>query len=108
MFPIAESQRLIELHDTLGGLRNTGELGGAIFQQGLLEWRFERQERLTMPVLVVAGELDHQIGLAPQRALAESLPEGRLLVYEGAGHFMYVDQPERFARDVVDFFQSGW
>lgn len=108
MFPIPDTERLIELHDTLGGLRNTGELGGAIFQQGLLEWRFDEQHRLTMPVLVIAGELDHQVGLEPQRALAESLPDGRLLVYEGAGHFMYVDQPERFTRDVVDFFQAGW
>ncbi|HEX6587392.1 MAG TPA: alpha/beta hydrolase [Longimicrobiales bacterium] len=108
MFPIPETERLVELHDTLGGLRNTGELGGAIFQQGLLEWRFEEHGRLTMPVLVIAGERDYQIGIGPQRALAHALPDGRLLVYEGAGHFMYVDQPERFARDVVGFFQAGW
>lgn len=107
MFPIAETERLIELHDTLGGLRNTGELGGAIFQQGFMEWRFDEHERLTMPVLVVAGELDYQIGLEPQRALAESLPRGELLIYEGAGHFMYVDQPERFARDMREFFGGG-
>ena len=108
MYPVPETERLVELHDTLGGLRNTGELGGAIFQQGLFEWRFDEHERLTMPVLVIAGELDHQIGLGPQRALADALPEGDLLVHEGAGHFMYVDQPERFARDVVGFFQAGW
>ena len=59
-----------------------------------------------MPVLVVAGALDYQIGLAPQRALAETLPDGRLLVYEGAGHFMYVDQPDRFARDMREFFRG--
>lgn len=106
MYPVPATQRLVELHDTLGGLRNTGELGGAIFQQGLLEWRFQGHDRLTMPVLVIAGELDYQIGLAPQRDLAQALPSGRLLVYEGAGHFMYVDQPERFARDVTRFFRG--
>ena len=106
MFPIAETERLIELHDTLGGLRNTGELGGEIFQQGFFEWRFDEHDRLTMPVLVIAGALDHQIGLEPQRALAAALPRGRLLVYEGAGHFMYVDQPDRFARDVIAFFRG--
>ena len=106
MFPIAESGRLITLHDSAGGLRNTGELGGALFQQGLLSWRFDEHERLTMPVLVIAGALDYQIGLAPQRALAESLPNAELLIYEGAGHCMYVDQPERFARDVSSFFRD--
>jgi pimeloyl-ACP methyl ester carboxylesterase len=31
---------------------------------------------------------------------------GRLLEYEGAGHFMWVEQPERFARDVSSFLRS--
>ena len=106
MFPVAESERLITLHDTAGGLRNTGELGGAIFEQGFFTWRFTGHDRLTMPVLVVAGAQDYQIGLAPQRALADALPRAELLVYEGAGHFMYVDQPERFARDVSAFFRA--
>jgi proline iminopeptidase len=104
MFPVLETELLIELHDTLGGLRNTGELGGEIFQQGFFEWRFAGHDRLTMPVLVIAGALDYQIGLGPQRALADALPDATLLIYEGAGHFMYVDQPDRFARDVGAFF----
>jgi hypothetical protein len=55
---------------------------------------------------LIAGELDYQIGLEPQRELASRLPDPQLLVYEGAGHFMYVDQPERFARDVAAFFNA--
>ena len=85
---------------------NTGELGGYLFSHGLMEWRFTGHERLAMPVLVIAGERDYQIGLQPQRELASRLPDAQLLVYEGAGHFMYVDQPERFARDVVAFFNA--
>ena len=78
----------------------------AKFQQGFFEWRFAGHDRLVMPVLVIAGELDYQIGLGPQRALAAALPRGQLLIYEGAGHFMYVDQPDRFARDVSAFFRG--
>jgi pimeloyl-ACP methyl ester carboxylesterase len=26
-----------------------------------------------------------------------------VIVYLGAGHFMFVEQPERFARDVTEF-----
>jgi pimeloyl-ACP methyl ester carboxylesterase len=29
-----------------------------------------------------------------------------MLEYDGAGHFMWVEQPERFARDVSAFLRS--
>lgn len=107
MYPVASTRDRVEHADTAGGLRNTGELGGYLFSHGLMEWRFTGHDRLAMPVLVVAGERDYQIGLQPQRELAERLPNARLLVYEGAGHFMYVDQPDRFARDMAAFFSEG-
>lgn len=107
MYPVASTRDLVERADTAGGLRNTGELGGYLFSHGLMEWRFSGHDRLTMPVLVVAGERDYQIGLQPQRELAARLPGARLFVYEGAGHFMYVDQPERFARDMAAFFSGA-
>jgi proline iminopeptidase len=106
MFPDSAVRRRLEAADTAGGLRNTGELGSAIFSQGLLQWRFAAHDRLTMPVLVIAGDRDFQIGLEPQRDLARRLPQADLRVYEGAGHFMYLDQPERFARDVTAFFRA--
>lgn len=106
MYPVASTRDRVEHADTAGGLRNTGELGGYLFSHGLMEWRFAGHDRLTMPVLVIAGERDYQIGLQPQRDLAERLPDAELRVYEGAGHFMYVDQPERFARDVAAFFNG--
>lgn len=61
-----------------------------------------------MPVLILAGGAeDDAIGLPQQRALAAALPDARLVEYEHAGHFLYLDQPERFARDVVAFLGSG-
>lgn len=107
MFPDPAVRARLEAADTAGGLRNTGELGNAIFSQGLLEWSFGNHSRLTMPVLVIAGERDYQIGLAPQQDLARRLPNAELRVYEGAGHFMYLDQPERFAREMAAFFGAG-
>jgi proline iminopeptidase len=107
MFPDPAVRTRLEQADTAGGLRNTGELGGAIFSQGLLGWRFAAHDRLTMPVLVIAGARDFQIGLEPQRDLARGLPDAELLVYEDAGHFMYLDQPDRFARDVAAFLNAG-
>jgi len=106
MFPDmkqVEEQRAV---DAKSGLRNTGELGGALWNGGFLSYRFTRFERVTMPVLVMAGEEDYAIGLPAQRALARALPKARLIEYAGAGHFPYLDAPQRFAQDVIGFLRD--
>jgi proline iminopeptidase len=106
MFPdlrLAREQREV---DAKSGLRNTGELGGALFGGGFTSYRFGGAGRLTMPVLIIAGSQDHAIGLPAQRALQASLAHARLLEYEGAGHFPYLDAPHRFTRDVVGFLRA--
>jgi proline iminopeptidase len=103
MFPDPATGERVDALDAQEGLRNTGEMGGAIFAQGLARYRFLGAERLTMPVLVVAGGKDFQAVIEPQRALARALPHGRLLEYPANGHFLFVEDPERFARDVTAF-----
>jgi proline iminopeptidase len=89
------------------GIRNTGELGGAIFAGGLLQYRFAAPERLTMPVLVIAGRHDGAAQPAGLQELARLLPNARFLEYENSGHFMYLDEPDRFARDLTQFLGSA-
>jgi proline iminopeptidase len=107
MFPdmkrVAEQREV----DAKSGLRNTGELGGALWNSGFLSYRFTRFDRLTMPVLVMAGEEDYAIGLPAQRALAKALPKAKLVEYAGAGHFPYLDLSQRFNNDVVGFLKSA-
>jgi proline iminopeptidase len=103
MYPNPETQRLVEAADAEGGLKNSGELGKAIFASGIMEYRFDKAERLTMPVLVIAGGKDFQAVAEPQRALAERVKLGRYIEYPEAGHFMFVDDPARFGRDVTAF-----
>jgi len=105
MFPDmkkVEEQRAL---DAKSGLRNTGELGGALWNGGFLSYRFTRFERVTMPVLVMAGAEDHAIGLPAQRALARALPKATLIEYAGAGHFPYLDATQRFTQDVIGFLR---
>lgn len=103
MFPDPATMALVESTDAEGGLSNTGELGQALFGQGLPTYRFARHDRLDMPVLVVAGEADFQTVVEPQRDLVARLPDARILEYPGRGHFMFVEDPERFAADVAAF-----
>lgn len=63
----------------------------------------ERLDQLTMPLLVVIGELDEAYTNAASRNLAESVPGARFEVFEGAAHMLNLEQPERFTRLVLDF-----
>lgn len=106
MFPDLTLARTQDSLDAASGLRNTGELSRALFRGGLLNYRFASPQRVTMPVLILAGKEDYAIGLPQQRALAGALPNARIVEYERSGHFLYLDQPERFTRDVVAFLSN--
>jgi pimeloyl-ACP methyl ester carboxylesterase len=57
------------------------------------------------PTLVCVGELDPITPVAAAREVVDALPDevGRLEVFEGAGHFMWRDAPDRFWPLVDDF-----
>jgi proline iminopeptidase len=107
MFPNPDVLLRFQALEAASGLKNTGEFGGYQFKNGLLQWRFTDQATVRMPVLVVAGEHDWAAAPQAQAHLARSLPNGKLVVFEGAGHWMFVDQPERFAREVSAFLSRS-
>jgi proline iminopeptidase len=108
MFPDSAVAEAVTAADRRGGLRNTGEMSRALFSRpDLFSIRFTGYDRIRAPVLVVAGREDYQIGLEPQEALADSLPNGRLLIIEHGGHFPHLDAPERFASAVIAFLRKS-
>lgn len=63
----------------------------------------ERLDRVTMPLLIVIGELDEAYTNATCRILADSLPRAGFEIFEGAAHMLNLEQPERFTQLVLDF-----
>lgn len=59
------------------------------------------------PLLVCVGDQDELVSVDVARALAELALDGRLEVFPGAGHFVAVDQPERFNEVLIEF-ASQW
>jgi proline iminopeptidase len=106
IFPDSMVRKRMDSVDAASGLRNTGEQQRALFRAGLLDHRFTGQAQLTMPTLVIIGRQDYAIGTMPQRMLAAALPKVRVVEYERAGHFMYLDEPRRFTHDVVSFLNQ--
>jgi len=106
LFPDQRVARIVNQLDGSANLRNSGEAAGALFSQGLLQYRFDRAGEITAPVLIVAGGRDFQAALEPQVDIASQMPRSELLVYPRSGHFMFVEEPRKFARDVNHFLES--
>lgn len=105
MFPDPAVRTRIDSVNAARGVRNTGEMSRALFSGGR-EYQFRAYDRLTMPVLVVAGRHDGAAQPAGLRDLARHLPNARFVEYERSGHYPYLDEPDRFAREVADFVLS--
>ncbi len=107
MFPNPAVSRRMDSVNVAQGIRNTGEMGRALFRGGLLQYRFTGFDRVRAPVLVIAGRRDGAARPEGLRELALRLPRGRFLELEKSGHFVYLDEPERFAREVTAFLADS-
>jgi proline iminopeptidase len=95
--------------DSVNAARNLvygSEVNQAVMAAGMNRYRFTRFEALTMPALVIAGRHDGAAIPAGLRPLSERLPNGRYVEFDDSGHFVYLDEPERFARVVTTFVKS--
>jgi pimeloyl-ACP methyl ester carboxylesterase len=60
----------------------------------------------SVPTLIAWGDRDEIIPVEHAYAAHELLPGSRLEIFEGAGHFLHVEQPVRFAGLLRDFIAS--
>ena len=64
--------------------------------------------KVSCPALVLAGGYDPITPVSCAREIAEGLPKGlgRIEIFDGAGHGVYRDEPERAERLLRDFFAA--
>jgi pimeloyl-ACP methyl ester carboxylesterase len=71
---------------------------------GLLDVNFiEKLKALRVPTLLVWGDQDLFALRDDQERLHAAVAGSKLLVYEGTGHAVHWEEPERFAKDLVEF-----
>jgi 3-oxoadipate enol-lactonase len=63
----------------------------------------DRLGDLTMPALVLHGDVDPLVPLANGVHLAEHIPDARLKVYADTGHIPEVERAEEFNADLLEF-----
>ena len=86
--------------NTADGLASSLRLAGTGAQVPL----WDRLGELTMPVLLVAGELDRKF-TAIAGEMAAAIPDSTLTIVAGAGHVVHLERPDEFVgvlRDWID------
>ena len=64
---------------------------------------------ITAPTVIIWGDQDRFLPRSDQEALAAAIAGAQLVVYEGAGHAVHWEEPERVAADVAALASStGW
>ena len=59
-----------------------------------------------VPTLIVWGADDRIIPVGHAHATADAIPDSRLVVIDGAGHFPHLDDPDRFTELLTEFVSS--
>jgi pimeloyl-ACP methyl ester carboxylesterase len=62
--------------------------------------------KITSPTLLVWGDQDGFVPRSDQGAQLAAIADSQLKVYDGTGHAVHWEQPERFAKDLVNFIQE--
>lgn len=63
-------------------------------------------EQIENPTLVLAGKQDRIVPLEHCRAVAEGIPNARLIVLDQSGHSSPEEQPESVARAILEFLRE--
>jgi proline iminopeptidase len=73
----------------------------------LAEWSaFDRLAQVDAPTLVVVGAHDIVTSPAQSRRIASRVPSARFELFEDSGHFLFLDEPERFTELVGDWLDG--
>jgi proline iminopeptidase len=91
--------------DVLAALRRTLHATFLVGDAAPFDVR-DRLGTLTTPTLVMAGRDDFILGPEYADALTEHLPDARQVLFEHSGHFAHLEEPEAFAKAVLDFVAS--
>lgn len=72
---------------------------------GSLQEDFKGPGRIEVPTLLIWGDHDEMVPHSDQIEQTAEIPDSRLVVFEGTGHAVHWEQPDRFASDVVRFIE---
>jgi 3-oxoadipate enol-lactonase len=104
------AQARAELIAELAVLREKSPTRGRVFKAQFAAIaesdRSQRVRDLVMPTLVLHGSEDPLIPVENGKQLASRIPDAKLLVLDGCGHFPHVEQPDVTVRAILEFLEG--
>ena len=61
---------------------------------------------MALPTLILWGKNDPLVPVAGAERFHDEIPGSKLVILDDASHFLYDDDPERCAREIVDFLEA--
>ncbi len=62
--------------------------------------------KFKFPTTIIFGSEDNIVASEDMRTLADKLPKAKLIIYDGAKHSAYKDQPVRFKHDLIELYAN--
>jgi pimeloyl-ACP methyl ester carboxylesterase len=59
------------------------------------------------PTLILWGDQDQEVGREAMETLRTRIPDARLVVFPGVGHFPFAERPAEFAGHLLPFLKAG-
>jgi pimeloyl-ACP methyl ester carboxylesterase len=66
-----------------------------------------QMHKVTMPTLGIYGPRDLIVNPNQAKVLKRTVPHSKIAWFEKSGHFLMLDEPERFHTTVRDFLNNG-
>lgn len=101
-------ERRAQREETIAELRAGGDEDKAAVVEALRDRPDDRAvvRSFSGPLLVAVGDADPTIPVEAAQALADAAPAGRLVVIEGAGHLVSLEEAEAFNRALAAFMRE--
>ncbi len=88
------------------GLKVPARVWRATFEGLLEDDSFGELNKINVPTLIVWGDQDAFLPRGDQETLEAAIAGSRLVVYPGAGHAVYWEEPDRVASDLAAFIEE--
>jgi proline iminopeptidase len=63
-------------------------------------------KKITVPTLVIVGRHDFITNVAMAEEIVQRIPNARLEIFEDSGHFVLVEEPEKFYGVIKEFIEN--
>jgi non-heme chloroperoxidase len=98
--PVAAASANTYVHESM---KVPARIWKAVVEEAMDADYLNSLNEISIPTLILWGDKDLFCPKGDQDVLQTSIKKSTLLIYEGVGHGIHWEEPEKFTKDVVDF-----